>query len=1505
MSQAKSKRRKSNEESSVSRQTGVNTDAVFMQLDIRQFCPKGIYDIVFIQPVNKESDDTLKNIVETAREYEDTSSLTFITAEEILDLVENYALEAFPSSLSHIPEIVYNAAAKSIGNGAPLHPSLQAQLVKLKLIQVMHKQYLKELDKLNKRKALEDELSGLTKEMRKGKKEKGGPGTKSGASSKAKDRDSKGNQDEKGSKGSKVEGLYTTISENDIIFDDNIFNHVWYYVIQGVTNPDIVLYLNKKYRVATSAVLKFGIGSIHASGQLYEGFWKKMNSFFYGPHREDSFENTILMKHVTEESDGKAILEEILYVIKKISDLKLNHLNYIRHVKLHEQRHRYRILPMHCFQRYNAMLKRIPYDLVTEPVILNCILDEIQYQNEHNLLEDDSTEELLKPRIDVEIECHNPCDNKEILKRHKTAPRVEMPKQLFKSFYSYEGDMIDIIANTYRKRGRVVVQILDDILRKSEPMRLVSNYENDCSDIPHRHDVNPAAKHSLKNPEGYMHFMYLLLFSLFKSDSPEASFEDTVLTEILQTFTKSDYWKTSQIEIVVDSEGEESNCDVNLFDPIRMQYIWRERLPSSCLIRSVYNAMNEFTYMHKTFCEETDVLLVRFTDHLDQFGVNIKVYQVHIRTPVCFRDFCRYVTVEEADWLQSNKPPRYVRPNEVQEICQGKKAIIKKDIFKEYRHLLDTNIQLESEPDEIEVERKPSVSFQETLEELQTYPTNKGLIEQCNKVGPQFLAYPMDTNHFRLRGNRTTFVSHDGFKIVVDNTSILTEDPKCTVTLTCRDNQLVLHSSNIYSKKDYKNYTFHWNLSDGTIVMFVLNPPKPKRKLVPDTPEIRLQSGLPEIFQEESEKRNSSIRNSDASDRRESFLAEQERGSLLGGSAKMSSMPKILAVDKDWFAKVVTNEEDVTVQTAEPEDIASKLQDALDNERQVYKIQNKLNYLKRKCSKTEIPITSIFNQILHKRIKRFYGNELFARRFDYSDAEGKSLEVNSSVDFRITLPNGLYITCYPSQIREDLCEVKQEYLEKGVDQSGIMHEEFRLFARGGFVLIKKVDGSITILKSNGDTVEYDKPDGEIEDVVKSNLRKCHCKTVADYRKKLAMILKGTTNQGECYISRRAYMRTKKGYVISDEVANMLKNSKIPYLKSSSIKFDGKYICLQKNKITEKQLFYTTQQKDCFTDEVFYERTDGFEAMFDKTGRLQVKYADKTKITSSVHVSKDLYDGYVYVSLDFKFEHPQYATVSYNANNNVDIRLNNDVVLTKNPTDSLSLSIGEDIATAMDNKKVKFTKRCVRCMAESNANFNISPFFTNKLKFSDEFLRAEDSYNKMFYATFSGSCKRNASFISGPFNCNKCNHYVNNNYEKLFVINRNYVGDCLWNENMIRLRDEESKKNCVIKDLLDLTGDRGRKLKYETNHCNSIDRRFLNNKLLDEQFCLTKYKGDAEEVSPVCYTTVTELQQMLDPIEVDLLLKEILNSCTGCELAGLSDVAKYELTQVSYYFHTTQ
>ncbi|KAH1016983.1 hypothetical protein HUJ05_007721, partial [Dendroctonus ponderosae] len=59
--------------------------------------------------------------------------------------------------------------------------------------------------------------------------------------------------------------------------------------------------------------------------------------------------------------------------------------------------------------------------------------------------------------------------------------------------------------------------------------------------------------------------------------------------------------------------------------------------------------------------------------------------------------------------------------------------------------------------------------------------------------------------------------------------------------------------------------------------------------------------------------------------------------------------------------------------------------------------------------------------------------------------------------------------------------ILQEYAAQKPNVLAIQQEEFRLFSNQGLVLIKKVDGTMSILKANGDMFHFEKLNGGIEE----------------------------------------------------------------------------------------------------------------------------------------------------------------------------------------------------------------------------------------------------------------------------------------------------------------------------------------------------------------------------------------------------------------------------------------
>lgn len=1391
--------------------SSVCKETYLVEIDVDRFCPKKIFDVIFLAAVDDETEKITQKICETAKEYEDLSALTVIHRDDILGLVDVFEHVEMPLCLKEATDEACLSIRVQLEASEPLTSLQTAQLTKLKLVNVMYRHYLKELDKMDKRRILEEELDNLTR-----------MGAKRPPKPKELPKQSKVSLSGRSISCSQM--LRPVETENGIIFDDDVFNHVWFYVFHGIYDADVLLHLTRHFRVNVRAIIKMNNIDGTLDGQ-YAQFWDKINDYMDGPHRKDCFENTIMMNYTPRKEESFVeMFKGLSYIIKNISEIKLKHLNYIRHMDIQRRSDELPMVPFSCFTTYKLCLNKVPTELANHWLILGGLLKEVSTRFESPFDEESITVESSSS----ERECSNPCSTSTIFKT-PTLSQTESLKK-FNTFLAHENDLINIIAKSYNKSGLKVCEMLPKLLRETKAVHTLREMDYESVDMIHKHDIDPSSKADSVS-DSLLHLMYLYLFSTFEDKQKEDDIH--VEEDNIEVYDRKLFRKSCQIKISGEGENNKTN-HVNLYDSFVMDFAWKEDLPPSIMLQKLAKAEEEYSYMDQKYCQETDKLLIRCSDRLDNFGTNVEMHEVSILTPVCLRDFCRYVTVERSSWLKQNNPRKYVRKLEEREKCPGVKEIIKRDIFQEYRHLLDAQIKLESDMNIERVEEDNTVTFGELLDELAAYPTSTNLVDECSKIEPKFPGYDLSNRYLAIRGATTTFASHDNVKITVDNTRLTHEEKKCSVVLDFDKNSLVFHSNKIFMDQDY---TFHANVEDGSTVTLILHDRKQKKSQAVDAHSHHIEI-------------------------RSSVAEESEKVAALPDD--MEGVKNVISIDEEGFDEKAIPMDDTA-------HILDHLKETIAAGEDIYKVNKELRYLTRSKPVIEVPFCTILRRILHRGIQKDHPAALF-KKFDSRSGKTDSRS-HSKVDFRICKPNGLYISSYPSKVRDNFIEIKQEFLESSRGNGSVKNEEFRLFTREGYVLIKKTDGCISLLKSSGVEIRYEYPDSKNEDVKQSNLKFCHCKTINDYRRKLNRLFKDENQK--TYISRRAHLRTKRGYIINEDIMNIFRVNKPPYLKTTSIKFDGQRISLKGNKITEKQLYYTTIQQDFAAQEIYFERTDGFQSLFDKFGTQTVRFMDGTRISSSIQVSKKLVDGYVYVSLSFKYEHPLYCTVLYKFDNSCEIQVNKQVTLRIIDADSLKMNINPDASLDVKADLVNFTKSCPQCSLSYICNFNTLPFSLNDLNYDEVFVSVKDTYDKHFQVDFAGNCQRNSDYIDGPLNRAKCNHYRQNDYKKLFVLNRDFSGEYFWSDTKVQNR---KKSNVGWTNAEKVYKVRGRDMKivtFKRKMFEDYSKRFVNSNVLYDSLGLSRNKG--KQTSDVYYTTFRSLKEMLTITDTNLYLQCLVKS----------------------------
>ncbi|CAG9860114.1 unnamed protein product [Phyllotreta striolata] len=1399
-------------------------DLEFMELEIRKYCPKKIFDIIVINEVDGPSQEQMLKTIDSARRYEDCNfSVTFIKYTEVMGILEHLDTTIFPESIRKMVEqILDDLRAYLVAKKADKIPFLKmAIMMKIKLMEVMIHHYQRELDKMKTRKVLIEELDHLTRTDKKVTE--------------------KGDKQRKTSDTGELEHLDT---ESDVIFDDDIYNHVWFYAFEGIYNIKVLILL-LSCRVPITALIKINTSEYFYTlpDSVYAKFWSEMDDLLFTHNRSEHFENTMLMQFTMKGDDYKDILEEFLYTIKFISEIKFQHLNYIRHIRIYEmdQLNIYH-LPLHCMQVYNKLVSKIPIELVTEAVILSSILEETCFQLDGNNIEEKfsipNTEAVRPPN----------CPDPLVAEMQKAAMSQTKPDKPVQSFTCYHKDRLGRILKMYKPVGKLVYDLSFNVLKCIHPFNLLNRMITEKEDNqPHKHDIDPSKKIDRnRNTEIIDDFLNLMVLSMFEhQDETTENFQQPDVDRrdsYMENLIMYDHVAfCNKLRPKLHTKQDDFDRFDMSYNVTPVDFYWKQHYPSHVLMQEIGKAQNNFSYVDTTYCPETDRVLVQFSDWLDEFGLNTKIYYDTLSTPVCLRDFCRYTVMEIGDWLQENPPAKYVRKSEEAEICKGAKKLKTLDIADEYKYLLETesgHFATTLAPHQTD-DLSNEVSFDEMMHELETYPTNTKLKEEYTKerYSKDFLAYDFGTKYFALSGARTIFVSHDGVKISIDNCKFVDDCDKCMVTLMYGNNNFTLHSSENFRT----SYACHWILEDGSIIVFEIQK---KRKAV----KIDVEVG-------------------DDTDRI-SAQVESEKTKVNIANYK---------VKRKTVVEPVQKEDDKC-----PMNIYQGICEAIETNSPIYKIKEAYQEVVSEKPVDTVPLAAVLERILahvqKTSVKNVDNDQTKSKRFVPIRSIGASMPAFESAVFRVTLPSGVHVSCHPSFLKETLVEIKQEPLNTNIPD--IKHEEFRLFTREGYILIKKVDGTIRILMSNGNIIDFEKLKSDKETIRSSTIKPQHCKTTSDYRKRLNKFMKNAgKTDGEYYISRRSNLETKRGYVVNEDLFRMLDNTKIPYLKTSLLNFEGTKTILEGNKISQKKLYYTVAENDFCEEEIFYERRDGFKCILYRTADKIVEFADGTRITTNVVIANELVDGYVYVTLHYKYEHPHYATVIYGEDDILQVLLNN-ALIEKTKDDKCLLRLDAETTTTVNADHVVFEKRCKECDVPFKCTFDISVFHCNLLEFSKQFVHVEDSYLKHLFVDYAGICRVNKNFIVGNLNSANCNHRDKNVYKKLYAIKKTRSGEEYFRDKLVKSQIEkcllQEENATVIK-----TGKTFPKVRIEHKYYQNFVDSLLTKTTINSPIALTKYKESISKT--LYYSTIKVLKEVLNPKYVQILLSYLVSRFSQIDL----------------------
>ncbi|XP_050310117.1 uncharacterized protein LOC126746064 [Anthonomus grandis grandis] len=1370
------------------------------QIDLAKFCPKKIFFIFFVVEENDVTANLLKELTEANKIFEELSSLKLISRDEIFHLLDDQGL--FPNTLKSLLDNVVENVELSEQN---ISTSLEVQLLKLKLIQVMYEQYVNEVKRNEKERNLENTLNILSKECKKKQKKEDSP-TKLETDDKNKnvpkeDSKKKVKNDKTKENATDEELDYTSIPlQNDgISYEENIFDHIGFYCLTGFYNPSLITELIDLVKVPVFGIVKFS-SNHELPAETLQFFWNQIKQmFYYNTSLYKLLESTILMEFKSANKDNIIqTLEKFVFTLRKVVNVLLNYHNYLRNLQINKSKNEYVPTPLPCMYQYEKSMRHIPPECVNAVLILDSVLNEVMNNLEPSCLTTTPSQSLLTKISSKSIRCSDPMyDLNAFSIERRSQGSISTVAKPVNDFLVNAEDVLTKILKSYKNIGPKIADIIENLLKLLPVLQGLNDYGPQV-DVLHLHDLNPAHSDNFyQKDESLNNFLYTFLFNKFSHQIKLPNrYPEYQLMQNITAFDINKFFKSCQIE----TQNEPIDSEDNLYDVSVVHFRWKNKLGRKQLLQEIYKANDAYMYVDRKYSPETDNFLVVFSDKLDEFGTNTKYFNITIRTPICLRDFCRYILIDDASWLKNNliKIDETTYKPVIDEACLGAQKIkTHLKIFHEYAFLLDENIAEDIDQHIIQVEGEEislpttlpdvkSPNFVDIIKDLQNIPSKNSIREECEQSNnsEKLLAYDLGSNIFRLSGKIIRFSSHDCASLTIDNTGFLQLPVKCKFNVSSDDNVLTVFSNESLALSS-EPYITSLRLNDDTRLSFII------KKVIPANLLEKHESTTKSSTKEQIEEADIFITTAQSQD---DSLNRTNEPEVHDDEIKLpedpdNKLPLVYCVDEDYIENLLEGKNLDEISTNENyEELIEALVNATEESDEVYKVSQKSNYLKRRNKVLKVPIETAFknilsfNKIINSELKPY---KMYTKRFETPYKTEDKLD--RPVDFRVCLPNGLYIRSHSCAVGKQVLMIKQEYSDKKPDIAEVQHEEFRLFSNQGLILIKKINGSITIYKANGDILDFKKTTDASTEV--DSTRKCHCSTIDDYRNKLIRLLKDQENC-DFTTSRRAHIKSKHNHIYDKKILKLLEEFDVPYIKKSLIKFDGSRIKIQGDKISQKQLYYMTSQQDFFTGEILFERDDDFHSIFEKSGSQKCIFPDGTIISS--FITDQLIDDYVFVELSYHYEHPYYATVNFNFDTTFEIHLSNKTILKENSNkDGFFVTMPKCVSVSVTNEEIVFEKGCNNCQGKFKARFDMENFTNRSWKPENKFLLVADSYDKQLSSDYLGNCTRNSSYLNGSINLYKCNHFIKTNYKQCFVINKDLSG--------IRLHTNDHVR-CVMNDL---------------------------------------------------------------------------------------------------------
>lgn len=1315
---------------------------------------------------------------------------------------------------------------------------------------------------------------------------------------------------------SKVPTIYNT--DYDEPNPENI-----YYVLSGIYDSSLIASL-KQCNITILSLIELGLEGVKFNAEdivdnlnelqfdrllSLRSFWRSLSQ--NNTHIPKVSKNCCYIRYaIPDPATQTPSFNNFLILLKNISDFKRLYYHYFTRVRYLDVTELSKPVCLSSMYSYNCFLDLIPNECISIPLMLHALLDEVCVRVDN--WTNKPLEDILNKRKVKRKHHGGPVAQiKSLLKEYecpfkKVQPIVKMPKAVNISY----GNTLEFI-NAHVPINKYIdtVEITLNQLKNTLPLQLFQKIDaRNTFNIMFYNYVFSKWSEQLVNvsTEELTLCVYAYLFTRgnFRKinipEIPTESMKEKKIQECMFGVTKlyneyhkvlnvklnTSFYKTNSslqsdimsttVKIVPQEEVYSNSCD-----NLSQQYkTLAQDLDTATFIQMINNAYNNYNHFDYKYFAPTDTILIRFHYTNDKGGFSKKDQQYFLRTPLCFRDFCFQLLLQDSEWFLKEEKKHWEqvyinREKEKEYLLQHPKVdeffdpldfIIPGSFKHEYNKLRSSSsrksasktIKGEKKPEDTvnkKVQRKSkdssiAMKFDNTFKVRDSVSVTVPSCELYDSTKEYaFEIYNLGQNFYCLQCEETLY--HSIISVKLTKQELPKQPVSCTFLVSSQDTHLMLHCEQDVIYKQIRPFHFNVSLTNGIVMVFS----------VPNPPVLYVES------------RHILVNK----------MNDDMKSSKLGSFKSFSNKPLISTSTDEIDPKVIEIKNQVL----------QYLTIAMKEQLPVFKIissrLHKYQYVKRVKSRMCLPVGSIYKRVCCKPViyKRLPKNQSVyeGKCIPYSDLINKERSP-ISWKWNCSIPTGLSMETVQANVPHAFY-IRQRYVIERTDLPSIQDEAYRCYLRCGIIMKFLKDGSIKTLSPDKTLSHYKYGyfSSNKHRVSKTNLlkevrlkRQTNIIPLHAYKKNLSALEKKIRKLSEKYkkhlidiadnyrfeSSRADSRKMHKIYKLSKRIYT--KDSHvIPLINHSVITSEGRYIDVRKNVVHDTfKKFEETRYRDYLLNETVTRREDGTAWMIDANGISITQFPDGSRIktwytildenlivgsdpkeykknaTINSHLVEEvesltkycqtveeyetneeedvdvLYNkehnnnkettnndcGFVFVGMNYSFEHPNFATVSYYCweDSSADILMTDNIRVTAFAEGTYKVNLINNDVINVNTEDLEFIVQNDDQKLESESCFiNLGVFNMDKPKPDHMFLAVQENDNKVFIITCDGQTINKKNFTPNASSLDSQNSISN---DQMFVMKRDLSGIEMIREpipykfvhTMIDLKNVLSKKN---------------------------------------------------------------------------------------------------------------